>query len=237
MRKEDLTVREPIKKWPVTERPREILLEKGPEHVSDAGLIAILLRTGVSGKDVVQLARELLRQFHGIGGLLNAQKSELEKIKGLGPAKISQLMAALELTKRQLKECLKGKEINTFNDPEDLFSYLISSLGNLKNEVFKILYLNAGNQLIADEVLLKGSLNEAAVYPREAARKSLERNAYAVIFAHNHPSGLLQATDQDINITGKLITALKTVDVKVLDHIIIAGNNCLSMRQKNMVKF
>ncbi len=230
-------IREPIKSWPEYERPREILLEKGPDHLSDAGLIAILLRTGTARKDAVQLARELLDRFGGLSELLRAPKKELEEIKGMGPAKISQLMAALEIIKRQLRDRLEKSDILTFENPRIVFDYLQSSMGAHKKEVFKVLYLNAGNRLIDDEDLFQGTLNESAVYPREVARRALEKNAYSIIIAHNHPSGLLQATDRDISITRKLLKALKTVDIKVLDHVIVAGSQCLSMRLEKLVEF
>ena len=142
MTKKDFKIREPIKKWPANERPREILLEKGPDYLSDAGLIAILLRTGTARKDVVQLARELLDRFGGLSGLLRAPKKDLEDIKGMGPAKIAQLMAALEIIKRQLRDSLKKSEMKTFENPQIVFDYLQSSMGAYKKEVFKVLYLN-----------------------------------------------------------------------------------------------
>jgi len=237
VKNKDDQIREPIKTWPKYERPREILLEKGADHLSDAGLIAILLRTGMAGKDVVQFSRELLDRFGGLSGLLHAPKKDLEEIKGMGPAKIAQLMAALEIIKRQLRDSLKKSEMMTFENPRIVFDYLQSSMGAHKKEVFKVLYLNAGNQLIDDEDLFQGTLNESAVYPREVARRALEKNAYSIVIAHNHPSGLLQATDRDISITRKLIKALKTVDIKVLDHVIVAGNQCLSMRLERLVEF
>ncbi|MFH1038133.1 MAG: DNA repair protein RadC [PVC group bacterium] len=230
-------IREPIKTWPVHERPREVLLEQGPDHLSDAALIAILLRTGTAGKDAVHLARELLDRFGGLSGLLRAPEKELKKVKGMGPAKITQLMAALEIIKRQLRDNLKKSGVMTFQNPQAVFDYLQTAMGAYKKEVFKVLYLTAGNQLIDDEDLFQGTLNESAVYPREVAKRALEKNAYSIIIAHNHPSGLLKATDRDISITRKLIKALKTVDIKVLDHVVVAGNHCLSMRLERLVEF
>ena len=237
MKKKAEQIHEPIKTWPVDERPREILLEKGPDRLSDAGLIAILLRTGTAGKDAVHLARELLDRFGGLSGLLRAPAKELKKVKGMGPAKITQLMAALEIIKRQLRAELTKNETITFPNPRALFHYLQSTMGAYKKEVFKVLYLTAGNQLIDDEDLFQGTLNESAVYPREVVRRAMEKNAYSIIVAHNHPSGLLEATDRDKSITRELIKALKTVDIKVLDHVIVAGNDCLSMRLEGLVKF
>ena len=237
MKNKDDQIREPIKNWPEYERPREILLEKGADHLSDAGLIAILLRTGIVGKDVVQFSRELLDRFGGLRELLHAPEKDLAEVKGLGPAKIAQLLAAREIIKRQLRESLKKREILTFQNPENVFNYLQSSMGAYKNEVFRVLYLNAGNQMIDDEDLFQGTLNESAVYPREVARRALEKNAYAIIIAHNHPSGLLQATDRDISITRKIINALRTVDIKLMDHIIVVEDQCFSMRMEKLLKF
>ena len=138
-----------IKSWPKSERPRELLLEKGPEYVSDAGLVAILLRSGIEGKDAVTLGRELLKHFGGLRGLLNANKKDLEEIKGLGTAKIAQLLAATEIAKRQLKEEIIGKTV--INGPEDVIEYLSLSMSNLKEEVFKVIYLNSANVVLAAE--------------------------------------------------------------------------------------
>jgi len=138
-----------IKSWPKSERPREILLEKGPEFVSDAGLVAILLRIGIKGKDAVTLSRELLHHFGGLKGLLNARKNELEKVKGLGTAKIAQLLAAIEMAKRQLKEEMITKK--AIKGPEDVIEYLSLSMANLKEEVFRVIYLNSANVILAIE--------------------------------------------------------------------------------------
>jgi len=150
-----------IKSWPKSERPRELLLDKGPEYVSDAGLVAILLRTGIEGKDAVTLARELLKHFGGLRGLLNANKKDLEKIKGLGIAKISQLLSATEIAKRQLKEDIVGKTV--INGPEDVLEYFSVSMSNLKEEVFKVIYLNSANVVLAVEDLFKGTVDQSAV--------------------------------------------------------------------------
>ena len=150
-----------IKSWPKSERPRELLLDKGPGYVSDAGLVAILLRTGIEGKDAVTLARELLKHFGGLRGLLNANKKDLEKIKGLGIAKISQLLSATEIAKRQLKEDIVGKTV--INGPEDVLEYLSVSMSNLKEEVFKVIYLNSANVVLAVEDLFKGTVDQSAV--------------------------------------------------------------------------
>jgi DNA repair protein RadC len=176
-----------IKYWPKSERPREILLEKGPDFVSDAGLLAILLRSGLRGKDAVALSRDLLDLFGGLRGILNANKKDLEKVKGLGAAKIAQLLAAFEIEKRQLKEELVDNK--AIKGPEDVIAYLALSMGDLKEEVFSVIYLNSANVILSIEELFKGTVDQSAVYPREVIKRALELNASALIFVHNHPSG------------------------------------------------
>lgn len=155
-----------IKKWPKYERPRELLLDRGPDSVSDAGLIAVLLRSGTQGKDAVSLARELLNSFGGLRGLLSAKKSDLEKIKGLGYAKIAQLMAALEIVKRQLKEEIIGRKY--IQNDKDVIDYLSVSMRDLKEEHFKIIYLNKAGIILFVEDMAKGTIDQAAIYPRKS---------------------------------------------------------------------
>ncbi|MFH2012283.1 MAG: DNA repair protein RadC [Pseudomonadota bacterium] len=221
-----------IKKWPKSERPRELLLDKGPEYVSDAGLVAILLRTGMKGKDAVSLARELLEQFGGLGGLLHANRKTLEEIKGLGAAKIAQLLAATEIAKRQLKEEIIGKAI--INGPEDVLEYLSLSMSNLKEEVFKVIYLNSANMVLAIEDLFKGTVDQSAVYPREVIKRALELNASGLIFIHNHPSGSLRPSKQDLSLTERLIKACQAVDLTPLDHLILSANGHVSFKEKGL---
>jgi DNA repair protein RadC len=222
-----------IKNWPKSERPRELLLEKGPEFVSDAGLVAILLRIGIKGKDAVSLGRELINHFGGLRGLLNANKKELEKIKGLGPAKVSQLLAATEIAKRQLKEQILGK--TTIHGPEDLIEYLSMSMANLKEEVFKVVYLNSANVVIAVEDLFKGTIDQSAVYPREIIKRAFELNASGLIFVHNHPSGDLKPSKDDLSLNRKLIGACRTVNLTPLDHLIISQSGYISFKNKLLI--
>jgi DNA repair protein RadC len=217
-----------IKSWPKSERPREILLEKGPEFVSDAGIVAILLRTGVKGKDAVALSRELLHHFGGLKGILNANKKDLEKVKGLGTAKIAQLLAAIEMAKRQLKEEMVTKK--AIKGPEDVIEYLSLSMANLKEEVFKVIYLNSANLVLAVEDLFKGTVNQSVVYPREVIKRALELNASALIFVHNHPSGDLKPSQHDLALNTKLIQACQTVDITPLDHLIVSPTGYVSLR-------
>ncbi|MDI6753328.1 MAG: DNA repair protein RadC [Thermodesulfobacteriota bacterium] len=223
-----------IKYWPKSERPREILIEKGPEFVSDAGLLAILLRSGLKGKDAVTLGRELLDQFGGLKGILSASKKDLEKVKGLGIAKIAQLLAAIEIAKRQLKEEIVGSKV--IKGPEDVVEYISLSMANLKEEVFKVFYLNSANIILAVEDLFKGTVNQSAVYPREVIKRALELNASALIFVHNHPSGDLKPSQQDLSLNQKLIQACHTVDITPLDHLIIGPGGHISFKEKDLIK-
>ena len=221
-----------IKNWPKSERPRELLLEKGPEYVSDAGLVAILLRTGMKGKDAVSLGRELLEQFGGLGGLLHANRKTLEEIKGLGTAKIAQLLAATEIAKRQLKEEIIGKTI--INGPEDVLEYLSLSMSNLKEEVFKVIYLNNANVVLAAEDLFRGTVDQSAVYPREIIKKAFDLNASGLIFVHNHPSGSLKPSRHDLSLNERLIKACCAVDLTPLDHLIIGPTGHISFKEKGL---
>ena len=221
-----------IKSWPKSERPRELLLDKGPEYVSDAGLVAILLRTGIEGKDAVTLARELLKNFGGLRGLLNADKKDLENIKGLGTAKIAQLLSATEIAKRQLKEEIVGKTV--INGPEDVLEYLSVSMSNLKEEVFKVIYLDSANVVLAAEDLFKGTVDQSAVYPREIIKMAFELNASGLIFVHNHPSGNLKPSKHDLSLNDKLVKACRAVDLTPLDHIIIGPTGYISLKEKGL---
>jgi DNA repair protein RadC len=222
-----------IKNWPKNERPREILLERGPEFVSDAGLLAIILRTGTRGKDAVTLSRELISHFGGLKGILSANRKDLEKIHGLGPAKIAQLLASFEIAKRQLHEETVGKTL--INGPKDVIDYLSLSMAHLKEEVFKVLYLNSANMVLAAEILSRGTVNQSAVYPREVIKRALELNATSLIFVHNHPSGNLKPSKNDILLTQKLSEACSAVDIKALDHFIIGTEGYASFREQGLL--
>lgn len=221
-------IKNSIKTWPKYEQPREILLEKGADHVSDAGLIAILLRSGTKGKDAVSLARDLIKYFGGLRGLLSAEKSELEKIKGLGSAKIAQLLAAREIIKRQLKEDIIGKQY--VENDKDVLDYLSLSMRDLKKEFFKVLYLDRANTILEVETIAKGTVDQAVIYPREVMRTAIAKNASAVIFVHNHPAGGTKPSQLDIDITKKLISACQAVDITPLDHIIISQHGHFSLK-------
>lgn len=217
-----------IKTWPKSERPRELLLEKGPDYVTDAGLIAILLRSGTRGKDAVSFARELIERFGGLRGLLNAKRSDLEKIKGLGQAKIAQLISSIEITKRQLKEEIIGK--SCIANKKNVMDYLSLSMRDLKEEFFKVLYLNKASIIISMEDLAKGTVDQSSIYPREVIKRALEIGASALIFIHNHPSGSLKPSQFDIDVTKRLIAACRSVDIEPLDHIILSPHGHVSLK-------
>ena len=208
-----------IHNWPKSERPRELLLEKGPDAVSDAGLIAILLRVGRRGEDALSLSRNLLQQFNGLSGLLNASYSELHKIKGLGASKIAVLFAAQELMRRQASEAAVQRDC--VHSSEEVYQLLSLMMRGLKHEVFKVVYLNEANFVLAIEDLFEGTVNRSAIYPREVIRRALELGASGMVFAHNHPSGSLEPSVDDIEVTKKLFKACEAVELRALDHLII----------------
>src|SRR6266850_272274 len=221
-----------ISDWPLAERPRERLLAKGASILSDAELLAVLLRTGVRGKTAVELARELLGRFGGIAGLLSAGKA-LAGIKGLGDAKSAQLGAAIELARRSLHEQLSSGTALT--SPGGVRDYLRLALGGKEHEVFVCLWLDAQHRVISYQEAFRGTLTQTSVYPREIVKAALAANAAAVIFAHNHPSGVAQPSQADELLTRNLKDALALVDVKVLDHFIIAGNHALSFAERGLL--
>jgi len=219
----------PLKNLPHSARPREKILERGPQALADAELLAIVLRTGTAGRGVLQMADELLAHFGGIAGLLHAQAEELRHFKGLGgPAKRAELLAVLELARRALAQQLREREI--LHSPEAMRHYLQLHLAARPYEVFAVLFLDNGNRLIALEELFRGSLTEASVYPREVVLRTLHHHAAAVILAHNHPSGSVLPSSADQTLTRTLKAALALIDVYVLDHIIVAPGKALSMQ-------
>ena len=224
-----------IKNWPEDERPRELLLQKGPDYVSDAGLIAVLIRSGTKGKSAVALGRQLIKEFGGLRGLLSAKKSDLRKIRGLGPAKVAQIMAAIEIAKRNLKEQIIGK--NYVENDKDVIDYLSLSMRDCKEEFFKVIYLNKANAILAIDELARGTVDEASIYPREVIKRAFNIGACAVIFVHNHPSGSLEPSQRDIDVTKKLISACKIVDITPLDHIIISPNGYVNLKSKGLIDY
>ncbi len=222
-----------ITDWPASERPREKLLELGVEALSDAELLAIFLRVGVTGKSAVDLARDLLTQFGSLNGIFAAQLSELTQVHGIGSSKYVQLQAIFEMSRRALNEQMQVRDI--LNSPKQVRDYLCLKLGNLTREVFFVLFLDAQNRVVTTEEMFSGTLTQTSVYPREVVKRALHHNAASVIFAHNHPSGLAQQSQADELITKQLKEALALVDVRVLDHFIVAGNTTLSFVERGLL--
>ncbi len=222
-----------IRSWPQTERPRERLIEKGAHALSDAELLAVLLRNGIRGKNAIEFARELLHQFGGLRGLLSLGWGELKEVKGLGLAKIATLLAAREIARRQLKEELIGKHFA--RDPQSVLDYLYSALRDKKHEVFKVIFLNKANRILAEEDLFKGTVDETVIHAREIVKAALEHQATGLILVHNHPSGRIQPSPEDREITRKLQSACSTVSVKILDHIIVGDNQYFSFSEHNLL--
>jgi DNA repair protein RadC len=219
-----------IRDWPQGERPREKLLAHGAQGLSEAELLAIFFRTGITGRSAVDLARDVLVQFGGLTALFASPLAEFCRVKGLGEAKYAQLQAVLELTRRALREELSVR--NALNSPRVVQEYLRLTLAALPNEVFYVLFLDAQHRLIAGEELFRGTLTQTSVYPREVVKQALYHNSAAVIFAHNHPSGVAEPSRADELLTQALKSALDLVDIKVLDHLVIAGNVAWSFAEK-----
>ena len=212
-----------ITDWPEGERPRERLLAHGPEALSDAELLAIYLRVGVRGKSAVDLARELIQRFDGsLSSLAEASLDELASVSGIGMAKAAQLKASFELARRALTQQMTARD--TFANPGKVRDWLRLKLATRQHEVFMALWLDAQNRLIKADELFSGSLTQTSVYPREVVKTALAHNAAAVILAHNHPSGVSEPSRADEMLTKTLKEALAMVDVKLLDHFIVAGN-------------
>jgi len=221
-----------ITDWRPEERPRERLLTHGATALSDAELVAVLLRSGVRGKTAVDLARDLLTQYEGVARMLEAG-AELESIKGLGPAKRAQFAAAVELARRALQE--KLKENPALTSPGAVRDYLRLRLAARKEEAFVCMWLDAQHKVIDVEEPFKGTLTQTSVYPREIVKSALRYNAAAVIFAHNHPSGVAQPSQSDELLTRNLKEALALVEVKVLDHFIVAGHQAISFAERGLL--
>ena len=219
-----------ISGWPEAERPREKLLARGAEALSDAELLAIFLRSGTRGLNAVDLARALIQRFGGLRPLLQADKHQLCATRGLGPAKYAQLRAALELARRHLGEPLRRG--STLKTPDDTRQYLIARLCDRTHEVFTCLFLDTRNRVICCEELFHGTIDSATVHPREVVRRTLQHNAAAIILAHNHPSGVAEPSDADRRITQRLVDALALLDVRVLDHLVIGDLTAVSFAER-----
>lgn len=218
-----------ISEWPEGERPRERLLALGPGALSDAELLAVLLRTGVRGKSAVDLGRELLATFGGLSGLLE----RLQEARGLGSARRASLAAAIEIGRRVLLE--QSKAGSALTSPGAVRDYLRLSLASREHEVFVCIWLDAQHRVIGAEELFRGTLTQTSVYPREVVKRALAVNAAAVIFAHNHPSGVAQPSQADELLTRNLKEALSLVETRVLDHFIVAGSQAISFAERGLL--
>ncbi len=219
-----------ITDWPLHERPREKLLARGPEALSDAELLAIFLRTGIPGKTALDLARDLLSQFGSLRALLAASQPAFCSAAGLGQAKYAQLQAVLEMGRRHLAETLDRGE--ALCSPQDTRRYLTARLRDRTQEVFCGLFLDNRHRVLAFEELFQGTLNGAAVYPREVVKRALTHNAAALIFAHNHPSGVSEPSQADETLTRRLKAALELVDIRVLDHFVVGEGEPVSLAER-----
>lgn len=222
-----------IKDWPVTERPRERLLAHGPAALSDAELLALLLGSGTRGSSALDCARGALQRAGGIGALLSADPGSLGALPGWGPAGSARLRAALELSKRMLRE--EARQPQSMDSPRKVRSYLCLTLAVRGHEVFAVLFLDAQNRLIACDEMFRGTLTQTSVYPREVVKQALRHNCASVILAHNHPSGVAEPSRADEALTRALQGALALVDVRVLDHIVVAGNRSVSFAERGLL--
>lgn len=222
-----------IKNWHPSERPREKLVQLGAHSLSDAELVAILLRAGNSSTNVIELARGALKNFGGLSELLSASKSEFCSVAGLGEAGYSQLQAAIEISHRHAFNAMDRGD--ALSSPGKVRQYLSLQLGGNQHEIFAALFLDNRHRVIVFEELFNGTIDGAAVYPREVMKKCLAANAAAVIFAHNHPSGVAEPSDADISITKKLKDALALIDVRVLDHLIIGQGVQTSLAERGLM--
>ena len=222
-----------LKNLPLDARPREKLLARGPGALGDAELLALLLRTGIPGKNALQMGQELLDSFGGMTGLLNTGAEALKRIKGIGPAKRAEIVAVLELARRALIEQLKEKTL--LETPQAVRHYLQLQLGSRHHEVFAVMFLDSQNRLIALEELFRGTLSQTSVYPREVVIRALALNASSVVLAHNHPSGTAKPSRADEALTRTLKAALALVDVRVLDHFVVTRSEAVSMAELGLV--
>lgn len=222
-----------IKEWPADERPREKLLARGAETLSDAELLAIFLRTGTKGRTAVDLARDLLARFGSLRALLAADRARICASPGLGDAKYCQLQTALEMARRFFAETLsKGTSLTS---PEQAREMLVARLRDRPHEVFAVVFLDNRHRMLHYGELFRGTINGAAVHPREVVREALERGAAAVILAHNHPSGVAEPSAADQSITRQLREALQLVDIRVLDHIVVGDGETVSFSERGLL--
>ncbi len=222
-----------IKDLPAAARPRERLLQLGPQSLADAELLALLLRTGVRGVGVVQLAGHLLERFGGFAGLLHAGSADLRGVRGLGPAKRAEIAAVIEIARRALSQRLVSAPV--FDSPEAVKDFVRLHLSTRPHEVFAVLFLDAQHRLLEFDEMFRGTLAQTSVYPREVVRRAMSHNAAAVILAHNHPSGLAEPSRADEFLTQSLQKALGLVDVRVLDHLVVGRDAVVSFAERGLL--
>lgn len=223
-----------LKDLPLDARPREKLIARGAAALADAELLALLLRTGVAGTNVLQLAQQLLERFGGLSGLLHTGPDDLKAVKGMGGStKRSELIAVLELARRAMGEKLKARTV--FDSPEAVKSYLQLHIGSRPCEVFAVVFLDVQHRLIALEEMFRGTLTHTSVYPREVVTSALRHQAAAVVLAHNHPSGSVEPSRADESLTQTLRAALALVDVRVIDHVIVGPGRSFSMAEGGLL--
>ncbi len=222
-----------IADWPQSERPREKLLESGANSLSDAELLALLLQTGCRGKTALDLAREMINRFGGLVGILAAEQRELCLLPGIGPAKATRFAAMKELAQRHMLEVVKSTDVLTSSAATR--DYLRLKFRDCQSEIFSCLFLDNQHHVVKLEELFRGTIDGAAVYPREVVKRCLYHNAAAVILAHNHPSGVAEPSQADIAITEKLKKALQTIEVRVLDHLIIGKSTVVSLAERGLL--
>lgn len=223
-----------LKDLPPDARPREKLLALGPGALADVELVALLLRTGLKGTGVLQLAQQLLDGFGGLAGLLQAGPDDLRRIKGLGgPAKRAELAAVMELARRSLVQQLSARPV--FESPTQVKDHARLHLAHLPHEVFAMMFLDAQHRLIAWEEMFRGSLTQTSVYPREVVKRAIALNAAAVILLHNHPSGVAEPSRADEHLTQTLKAALALIDVRVIDHLVVSKVDVVSFAERGLL--
>lgn len=222
-----------IREWPPTERPREKLLSQGPHALSEAELLAILIRTGTRGRSAIDIARGLLVQFGSLRSLLTAGKEQVCTTPGLGPARYVALQASLELARRHYQQLMNAG--SALSNPRATREFLRMRLRDLPHEVFCCVYLDNRHRVIGFEELFRGTIDGASVHPREVVKEALARNAAAVILAHNHPSGIAEPSQADELITRRLKDALALVDIRILDHLVIGDSICESFAERGLL--
>lgn len=219
-----------VKEMPENERPRERMARAGPQALSSAELIALILRTGVGGESVVTMANRLLARYNGLAGIARLDIAQLQSERGIGPAKAAQLLAAFELGRRLMAEA--PEERYQIKSPADAANLLLPLMGHQEQENFAVLYLDTRNRVTDHEMLYKGSLNTSLVRVAEVFRGAIRRNCAAIIVAHNHPSGDPTPSPEDVALTRRLVEAGKLVEVDVLDHVVIGQNRYVSLRER-----